>query len=345
MTTTRAGSGGWTEAGAYPVAPGVYRIPLPLPHDGLRAVNVYAIDDGGVLVLVDGGWSLPESLRAFEEALGRIGHDAGEVRQILVTHAHRDHYTQAVALRRRYGARVLLGEGERPTLTVLQRVDGAVGAGTVERLRTGGAAELLARMAGADWSPPAPQDWESPDEWLTGGEIRLAQRTLTALPTPGHTRGHLVFLDPAAGVMFTGDHVLPHITPSVGFEMAPSRLPLGEFLDSLRLVARYPDARLLPAHGPVADSVHARVGELLAHHDTRLADVRHAVDRGATDAYQVAHALRWTRRGTPYPQLHLFDQMLAVLESAVHLDLLVHRGELTTSTVDGVARYESRAGG
>lgn len=41
MTST--GSGAWVEAGAFEVAPGVYRIPLPLPNDGLRAVNVYAV--------------------------------------------------------------------------------------------------------------------------------------------------------------------------------------------------------------------------------------------------------------------------------------------------------------
>src|SRR5256885_6261367 len=138
----RAGAGTWTEAGAYPVAPGVYRIPLPLPEDGLRAVNVYAIEDGDGLVLVDGGWALPESLAVFERAVESIGYDPGEVRQVLVTHGHRDHYTQAVTLRRRYGAQVLLGEGERHTLTAIQQADTETPVGTLVRLRAAGAAEL-----------------------------------------------------------------------------------------------------------------------------------------------------------------------------------------------------------
>jgi glyoxylase-like metal-dependent hydrolase (beta-lactamase superfamily II) len=339
VTGFRAGSGAWAEAGAYPVAPGVYRIPLPLPEDGLRAVNVYAIEDGDGLVLVDGGWALPESLAVFERAVESIGHDAGEVRQILVTHSHRDHYTQAVTLRRRYGAQVLLGEGERPTLKALQQADKVTPVGTLIRLRSAGAADLVERMMAARWSAPVPAEWESPDRWLTGGDIALSGRTLTAIPTPGHTRGHVVFLDQAAAVMFTGDHVLPHITPSIGFELEPSALPLGDFLDSLRLVAGYPDARMLPAHGPVAASVHARVADLLAHHDIRLAEVRQAIEQGCVDANEVAHTLTWTRRRTPYPELNLYGQMLAVLETAVHLDLLVHRGELRSSTVDGVAMY------
>ena len=38
-----SGAGDWTRPGVYRCAPDVYRIPLPLPMDGLRAVNVYAI--------------------------------------------------------------------------------------------------------------------------------------------------------------------------------------------------------------------------------------------------------------------------------------------------------------
>ena len=52
----------WEQPGAHEEAPGVYRIPLPLPGDHLKAVNVYAIADGDRLVLVDGGWALAESM-------------------------------------------------------------------------------------------------------------------------------------------------------------------------------------------------------------------------------------------------------------------------------------------
>jgi len=336
----RAGSGTWTRAGAHQVVPGVHRIPLPLPEDGLRAVNVYAIDDGDALVLVDGGWSLPESLAAFERALEGIDRDPGSVRDVLVTHTHRDHYTQALELRRRYGARVLLGAGERDALGAIREAGTGAALSSLHRLRVAGAPELADRLAAAArWDGYRPEDWELPDRWLGGGEVPLRTRTLTAIPTPGHTRGHLVFLDEAAGLMFTGDHVLPHITPSIGFELRPGPLPLADFLDSLRLVARYPAARLLPAHGPVAGSVHARVGELLAHHDERLRAAGEAVRRGAVDAYGVARQLTWTRHGTPFGELNGFNQMLAVLETAAHLDLLVHRGELESSTVDGVTGY------
>ena len=96
-------AGDWTAPGVYRCAPDVYRIPLPLPQDGLRAVNVYAIADGAGFTLVDSGWVLLQSRDLLVAALGRLGGGLGDVRRFLVTHSHRDHYTLAVTLRREFG--------------------------------------------------------------------------------------------------------------------------------------------------------------------------------------------------------------------------------------------------
>ena len=101
--------GDWTAPGVFRCAPGVHRIPLPLPNDGLRAVNVYAVGDGDGITLVDSGWTLSEARDLLETALKTLGAGFGDVRQFLVTHSHRDHYTQAVVLRHEFGMRVALG--------------------------------------------------------------------------------------------------------------------------------------------------------------------------------------------------------------------------------------------
>src|SRR5689334_18927947 len=85
----------WTEPGAWQVAPGVHRIPLPLPMDGLRAINVYVMETEQGLVLIDGGWAIPESRSLFESSLKQMGYSVTDIRKFLVTHMHRDHYTQA----------------------------------------------------------------------------------------------------------------------------------------------------------------------------------------------------------------------------------------------------------
>jgi glyoxylase-like metal-dependent hydrolase (beta-lactamase superfamily II) len=150
-----------------------------------------------------------------------------------------------------------------------------------------------------------------------------------------------VFHDTTGQTLFAGDHILPHITPTIGFEPASNRLALRDYLNSLRLVLRLPDARLLPAHGPVQDSAHRRVHELLAHHEQRLAEIRAAMLPGRSTAYEVAQAIRWTRRQLPYADLELISQLLATGETAAHLEVLVMRGELTRHTgVDGTDHYE-----
>lgn len=331
----------WTEPGAHPVADGVTRIPLPLPNDGLRAVNVYVVQTADGLVLVDGGWAIPAARDQLVASLAEVGAELGDVRRFLVTHVHRDHYTNAVAVRREVGASVALGAGDRPTLEMLNRPDRSPLSTQVERLRRLGAPDLADSVAASvAGHRPDPEHWEMPDVWLSDGELPLpGGRTLAVVETPGHTAGHVVFHDEAAGLLFAGDHVLPTITPSIGFEPALTADPLGAFLRSLALVRSRPDARLLPAHGPVADSVHARVDELVAHHGRRLDEVEVALRAGASTVAEVAGILTWTRHERAFTDLDRFNAMLAVFETGAHLELLAVQGRVHEQDDGDVVRY------
>jgi glyoxylase-like metal-dependent hydrolase (beta-lactamase superfamily II) len=342
VTEPRTDRNAWTQPGAYEVAPDVFRIPLPLPNDGLRSVNVYALRTADGFVLIDAGWDIPESRAQLAESLGSLGASLGDIRRFLVTHVHRDHYTQAIVVRREFGSTVGLGIGEKPALELLQSPQRSPLMAQLRHLHVLGAADLADTLAGfLHHAAPDLDQWESPDDWLVAGEIALTGgRVLEAVPTPGHTMGHLVFHDLAAGLLFAGDHVLPTITPSVGFEAVLSPEPLGAFLQSLALVRSRPDALLLPAHGPVAPSVHARVDELLDHHGRRLDEIEAAAKSGASSAFDVAGVLRWTRREIKLADLDPFNAMLAVYETGAHLELLVVQGRLAVVD-DGVVRRYS----
>jgi glyoxylase-like metal-dependent hydrolase (beta-lactamase superfamily II) len=331
----------WAAPGSYEVAPGVHRIPLPLPNDGLRAVNVYALLGSGSLVLVDGGWAIPEASIALAAALSSLGCEPADVEGVLVTHVHRDHYTHAVALRNSYGTRVSLGAGERPSLEAIQRPGSAPFASRIDLLRRCGAEAIASKISASAGRDSLDRSvWASPDRWLEGGEAVVASgRRLEVLETPGHTRGHVVFRDEGAGLLFAGDHVLPTITPSIGLEPVLSENPLASYLASLARVRALPDALLLPAHGPVAPSVHARIDELVDHHGRRLDETLAAASTGADSAFEVARQLRWTRRERAFEDLDLFNQMLAVNETLAHLDLLVSQGRLRRVVEDGIDRY------
>ena len=186
-----------------------------------------------------------------------------------------------------------------------------------------------------------PAMWDYPDAWLTGDTpLDVAGRRLDAIATPGHTQGHFVFADAADGLLFAGDHVLPTITPSIGFTVPPEPDPLGHFMASLTKVRSLPDLRILPAHGPVAPSSHARVDELLAHHEERLEQCAASLrSRGATVAAVVATDLGWTRHERSYDELDLFNKGMAAMETKAHLDLLVARGQATCTDTDDGVRY------
>lgn len=335
----------WTEPGLYSVAPGVYRIPLPMPNDGLRAVNVYALTDGDSLTLVDSGWALDEAHARLASALSGIGAGLADIDRFLITHIHRDHYSLAVELRRKYGTPVALGAGERTTLDTVSQPGRMPMADQVALLRQAGGAPVVDALAALFGSVPAQDDslWEQPDDWLEPGRTPAAGgRSLEVVHTPGHTAGHVVFDDADAGLLFTGDHVLPHITPSIGLHAAPPPLPLRDFLASLASVRARPDRRMLPAHGPVSPSVHARVDELLDHHERRFDRIAATVADGAHTAYEVASRLTWTRRAQALDELDPFNRMLAVLEVAAHLDVLVARETVTVETgEDGVRRFDT----
>ncbi|MBW0110340.1 MBL fold metallo-hydrolase [Pseudonocardia sp. KRD-182] len=335
--------GDWTSAGLFRCAPDVYRIPLPLPQDGLRAVNVYAVPDGDGWTLIDSGWALAESRELLAAALAQLGAGLGDVRRFLVTHIHRDHYTQAVTLRREFGSRVAVGRGEQVGLEEVNRSARDPFRAHRTRLLRAGAAALVERIEQREMDAGDLSVWEMPDEWIEdGAEIAVGeQRLLTAVETPGHTRGHLVFADDAAGLLFAGDHVLPRITPSIGFEPNPSVSPLTDFLTSLQLIRSRKDAVLLPAHGPIGMRVHERVDALLEHHGDRLDATLAAVREGRSTGLAVAEALPWTRHRRSLADMDDFNAMLAVMETLAHLDVLVERGAVSITLQDGVANYTS----
>lgn len=344
------GLSAWADPGVEEVATGVWRIPLPLPGDGLRAVNVYAISDGTGLTFVDGGWALDAARPVLVEALGQIGAGLPDIRRFLVTHIHRDHYTNAIAIRREFGSRVLLGAGERPAIEALHGPDPGGFVRQMLRLDRLGAGDLADRIRAQ--APPGPQQsprdfgFEEPDDWIASQErFEVGDRTLVAIATPGHTSGHVVFADHEAGLLFAGDHVLPHITPSVAFEINPPPLALRDYLASLKLVLGMPEMTLLPAHGPAGGSVHARVEALLAHHATRLDDMAQTLRGGWLTAYDVAQRVGWTRRNRQFAELDLYNGMLAVFETQLHLDLLVAQGIVVAKESDGVTSYGLRDGG
>lgn len=339
-TTVRTSSMVWAKPEIETVAEGVHRLPLPLPMDALTAVNIYVLETPNGLVLIDGGWNVSEGREQLEVMLGELGFKMSDISEILVTHMHRDHYTLAAALQREFGCEVRLGAGEGPSMAIVQN-DSTDTRAHFDILREAGAAPLIDSWIEWIESQPEKSDsWRTPNSWISDGELfERGSFTLRAISTPGHTRGHFIFIEEDLGLMFSGDHLLPTITPSVGFEPVRNPGALNAYMDSLRLMLELPDLRIMPSHGPVGMSSHERSLALISHHDVRLAETLEAVVDGQS-GHDVASALTWTKREHRHSDLEPYNQALATMETEYHLELLQDRGlVLSELDADGVRRY------
>ena len=203
------------------------------------------------------------------------------------------------------------------------------------------------RAGGAD--QPDRRDWELPRRWLAddariaaGGRDAASDRTPPATP-----RGHVVFHDAEAALLFAGDHVLPHITPSIGFEPVRTRLSAAG-LSRLVAADAEPSGRPAAAGARTGDRQRARAGHRAAR-PPRAAAGRHRPRRCAAGAgdrlSRPPGRCRWTRRERGFDELDLFNSMLAVAETSAHLDVLVLQGRLSSHTdQDGVEIYQAAQG-
>jgi glyoxylase-like metal-dependent hydrolase (beta-lactamase superfamily II) len=301
----------------------VHRIELPLPFDDLHIVNTYAILGGTGVTLVDPGWSNAESEAALLRGLASLGAELGDVRRTLVTHAHPDHFTLAVAWQAERGIPVHLGAAEAPSVLAFDPTSTRFPR-QAELLERAGAPQLAAVIRDLPLTDyEAAMTFAAPQVWLTDQQvIDCGGERLLVHSTPGHTRGHVVYQQLSTGAFFTGDHVLPRITPSIGLELVPEQLPLANYLHSLELLLQLDDGPMLSAHGPVTASVHSRVRELLAHHHERFATISTLRDSGLVTAFEIAGAMTWTRHERALTELNEVHQMTAVVEVLSHLDVL-----------------------
>lgn len=330
----------WTKPGVYPAADGIHRMPLPLPLKGLPAVNVYVLEGIDGPVVIDSGWQSPETRAELQAGLGELGHRVQDVDTFVISHMHWDHYTMAVELQREFGCKILVGGDDHESISTFDPTQGLY-PHMLSQLRSSGAEEIATAIEQRPLeSYETDIAYGLPDRWLADGDrISVFGGELESIATPGHTRGHMTFALDSAGVLFTGDHVLPIATPAIGGDGVPAADPLGHYLASLNRLLERPDAVMLPAHGPAGGSVHARVHDLIEHHDERLREILQLVADGRETAAQVAADLPWTRRNRQLDTLDVVHQMHAILEVDAHLQVLERHGTVQTAVNNGVCRY------
>src|SRR3954452_15471089 len=230
----------------------LWSIPVPIPHNPLRYVSVYAFAlDGGGLGLHDTGWESEGGWTALTEGLAAIGGGGTDVRGVLVTHLHFDHLGLAARVRAASDAWVAMHPADARAVQRLTTVGAeAAVASEVEFLVGLGAPreDALSDVGGADNFAGFTR-MAVPDRLLEHGQrADFPGWALHAVHTPGHTPGHLCFDEERTRLFFSGDHVLPRISPNISSTPGGTTDPLRNFLDSLAGVRDIGPEEVLPAH-------------------------------------------------------------------------------------------------
>ena len=161
--------------------------------------------------------------------------------------------------------------------------------------------------------------------------IQLAGRDWVAVHTPGHTHDHLCLFDPVEGILLSGDHVLPTITPHIS-GMGTAADPLAQFFASLDRMHELEGVTIaLPAHGHPFAGLDERVEAIKVHHEERLELLRKAsiqLGRPATVRELSTHLF------SPRAQGPMADS-----ETYAHLEHLRLAGQAKATSVDGRLEY------
>ncbi|MFZ0717976.1 MBL fold metallo-hydrolase, partial [Mycobacterium sp.] len=310
-------------------APGVWATALPFPSP-LRYSLSYIVDTPGGTILVDAGWDSDAGWDKFLAGLANAGKAIDDVRGLVVTHAHADHFGLAARLRTVSDAWIALHPAERPQIVENEAATMRRFEDMYEWMQRCGAPPMQLEALRNDLDEVSRRfPVVAPDiDLVASAPIPDTQGQLVAVHTAGHTPGSVCFLDRERGLLFTGDHFLPRVSPNVSKRPTSDVDPLRDYLSSLATVDEI-DAQApvtaLPGHEWAFGAVGRRVSELRTHHEARLDEIAHAVLDGRSTVWEVAQAVRWSR---PFTELSTLALRSAIGETYAHLYRLEAAGRI-----------------
>ena len=304
----------------------------------LNHVNLYFVEDGAGLAVIDTGIDNPPS-RASWEALIDGPLEGRKLTRLIATHFHPDHIGLAGWLCERFDmplamsqTEYLLGLNIRLDPSALKsepyrgfyRSHGLTEEST--EILLGNGLQYLRMVV----TPPKTFQRLMADDLVT-----IGGRSFAVLTGGGHSPEHVMLYAADDNLLIAGDQILAKISPNVSVEaMEPDGDPLGIYLRSLeKLKARLPaDALVLPGHNLPFIGLHTRADELIAHHQARCKAIVEACRGGARTAAELVPVVFGRRIDDPHQLVFAFGEALA------HINTMVRAGRLRfAAAADGLA--------
>jgi glyoxylase-like metal-dependent hydrolase (beta-lactamase superfamily II) len=319
-------------------APGVFRLVLPLPFPGLDRCNAYLLADDEGSILVDCGIWDPNAddggLSELDAAVTATGHALADIRTLIVTHPHTDHYGMAGKVTEVTGCEVWMHAAARAELEMYG--DPKVMASELRAMLSQHGVtpdEIEELVAFEDWSPFVHSLVEA-SKWVGEGDTAEADgRNWAFVHTPGHDGASICLWSPDDRILISGDTLLGSITPHIDFRRGDEN-PLAEFLASLKRIEQLDPALVLPGHGRPFEDGGERARVTTQHHERRLGAIVQVVRREPHTANEITDEI-FSRT------LLNFERRLALGEALAHLAYLRRSGEIERlESSDGTFLYK-----
>jgi glyoxylase-like metal-dependent hydrolase (beta-lactamase superfamily II) len=311
------------------IANGVMWLTMPLPFE-LDHINLYLIKDGNGWVVVDTGIGTSVTKALWQQIFEKLD---GTISAVIVTHLHPDHIGLAGWIADEFDVPFYMSQTEYFTARAF--CAGKNGASNNRDIRyfsqaglDSGLVEKLTHGDGKGFSQvvsPIPVSYVRLKHHDT---LSFDNNEWKVLIGKGHSPEHACLYCENKGVLISGDHILPMITPNIGaYSTEPDALTLHDYLSTLPPFKELPeDTVVLPAHKLPFVGLHQRVNELLSHHHQHLC----ALVNACTTPQTVAQLLPVMFKR----KLSSRNMVFAVAECYAHLNYLVAEGELIKTLVD-----------
>lgn len=296
---------------------GVFRLRLPLPWPGVPHCNAWALRAGDGVVLVDTGMHQPGSFSQLQRAMEMCGLSIDDVRLVVCTHAHADHYGQAASIVERTGCELWMHPNHGHMRQMLEDPEADLARRLEVARQSGVPAEPLRRYAEQrhDRDPGISALIEPHRPLLPGVLVHTDLGDWSVHETPGHAPSHICLFQPEHRLLISGDHLLGRISLYFDYGYTPD--PVGEFLHSLDVVDAL-DARLcLAGHGRTFTDVRAHVEGNRALVAQRLRQTQGAIEAQPRTAFEVMPVV-YQDELSPYKVPWLLTETLCMLR---HLEV------------------------
>ncbi|ALT78435.1 MBL fold metallo-hydrolase [Paucibacter sp. KCTC 42545] len=326
------------------LAPGVRWLRMGLPF-ALDHINLWLlrdeIDGQAGWTIVDCGVANPATQALWEQVFAN--ELAGlPVLRVIVTHFHPDHIGLAAWLTEKWQCRLWISATDFHLARLASgSTVGMGGHSAAAFFASHGLVdeESLAKIRARSSYYPSmvPNVPASFRRLMNGLQFQIGGHNWHCITGYGHAPEHISLHCPDLSLLISGDMVLPRISTNVSVvDVEPEADPLTLYLDSIRQMLTLPaDTLVLPAHGKPFSGLHARVDQLLEHHDERLADVMQACAAKPCHAAELLDLL-FKRK------LDLHQTTFAMGESAAHLNALWLQGRLQRRLdADGIYRFST----